>query len=197
MCPGGVIASASTDKNEVVVNGWSSSARNGQYSNSGLVTEIRPENWQAFASHGPLAALKFQESIEQTAFQSTGSILAPAQRVEDFIQQKVSSTLPRTSYRPGIVSRDLQEILPQFVTDSLRQGLLDFGKKMKGYRTNNAVLVGVESRSSSPVRIPRDTESLQHPQFSNLFPCGEGAGYAGGIVSAAIDGMRCAIALGE
>ena len=197
MCPGGVIASASTDNNEVVVNGWSSSARNGQYSNSGIVTEIRPENWQAYLEHGPLAALRFQESIEQNAYQSTGSIIAPAQRVEDFIQNRVSSTLPRTSYQPGIVSRDLQEILPSFITDSLRQGMLDFGKKMRGYRTNDAILVGVESRSSSPVRIPRDKENLQHPQLSNLYPCGEGAGYAGGIVSAAIDGMRCAEALGE
>ena len=197
MCPGGVIASASTYKNEIVVNGWSSSARNGPYSNSGIVTEIRPENWQAFKDHGPLAALRFQESIEQAAYQSTGSIVAPAQRVEDFVQNKVSSTLPRTSYQPGIVSRDLQDILPSFITDSLRQGMLDFGKKMRGYRTNDAILVGVESRSSSPVRIPRDKDSLQHPQLSNLYPCGEGAGYAGGIVSAAIDGMRCALALGE
>ena len=141
--------------------------------------------------------MRFQESIEQNAYQSTGSIIAPAQRVEDFIQNRVSSTLPRTSYQPGIVSRDLQEILPSFITDSLRQGMLDFGKKMRGYRTNDAILVGVESRSSSPVRIPRDKENLQHPQLSNLYPCGEGAGYAGGIVSAAIDGMRCAEALGE
>lgn len=197
MCPGGVIASASTDKNETVVNGWSSSARNGQYSNSGIVTEIRPENWQAFKTAGPLAALRFQEAIEQTAYASTGSIVAPAQRVEDFVQNRVSSTLPRTSYQPGIASRDLQSILPSFITDSLRQGLQDFGKKMRGYRTNDAILVGVESRSSSPVRIPRDKENLKHPQLSNLYPCGEGAGYAGGIVSAAIDGMRCALALGE
>ena len=197
MCPGGVIASASTDHNETVVNGWSSSARNGQYSNSGIVTEIRPENWQAYKAHGPLAALRFQENIEQIAFKSTGSIIAPAQRVEDFVQNKVSSTLPRSSYQPGLASRDLQEILPSFVSDSLRQGMIDFGKKMRGYRTNDAILVGVESRSSSPVRIPRDKESLRHPQIENLFPCGEGAGYAGGIVSAAIDGMRCANALAQ
>lgn len=195
MCPGGVIASASTDQNETVVNGWSSSARNGYFSNSGLVVEVKPENWQEYNSEGVLAALKFQEEIEQKAFKSTGSIKAPAVRVEDFIQNKVSSTLPRTSYQPGIEAHDLHEVLPQFITNSLRQGLIDFGKKMKGYRTNNAILVGVESRSSSPVRIPRDRASLQHPEISNLFPCGEGAGYAGGIVSAAIDGMRCADAI--
>ncbi|MDA8979553.1 NAD(P)/FAD-dependent oxidoreductase [Chitinophagales bacterium] len=195
MCPGGVIASASTGQNETVVNGWSSSARNGPYSNSGLVVEVKPQNWQTYASAGALAALKFQEEIEQLAFNATGSIQAPAQRVEDFIQNRVSSTLPRTSYQPGITSRDLSEILPSFITESMRDGLVEFGRKMKGYRTNNAILVGVESRTSSPVRIPRDKETLQHPQISNLYPCGEGAGYAGGIVSAAIDGMRCAEAL--
>lgn len=192
MCPGGVVASASTNDKETVVNGWSSSARNGAYSNSGLVVEVRPENWQTYKSFGALAALKFQEEIEHKAFSSTGSIIAPAQRVEDFIQNTVSKDLPRTSYQPGIESRDLRTILPDFISDSLAGGLVDFGKKMKGYRTNDAVLIGVESRSSSPVRIPRDKESLQHPQISNLYPCGEGAGYAGGIVSAAMDGMRCA-----
>lgn len=195
MCPGGVIASASTGQTETVVNGWSSSARNGPYSNSGLVVEVKPQNWQQYASAGPLAALKFQEQIEQLAFNATGSIEAPAQRVEDFIQNRVSSTLPRTSYQPGIASRDLTEILPDFIVESMRDGLVEFGRKMRGYRTNNAILVGVESRTSSPVRIPRDKESLQHPQIANLYPCGEGAGYAGGIVSAAIDGMRCAEAL--
>ena len=115
--------------------------------------------------------------------------------IEDFIQGRASSSLPRTSYQPGITSTDLEEILPDFITKSLRLGLMDFGKKMSGYRTNEAILVGVESRTSSPVRIPRDKESLRHPQIKNLYPCGEGAGYAGGIVSAAIDGMRCANAL--
>ncbi|MFT4968497.1 MAG: putative FAD-dependent dehydrogenase [Chitinophagales bacterium] len=195
MCPGGVIASASTDRNEIVVNGWSSSARNGIYSNSGMVVEVRPENWKEYANKGALAALKFQEQVEQNAFASTGSIEAPAQRVEDFIQNKLSSSLPRSSYQPGLASRDLSNILPNFITESLRQGLNDFGKKMRGYRTNDAILVGVESRTSSPVRIPRDQETLQHPRISNLYPSGEGAGYAGGIVSAAIDGMRCANAL--
>ena len=195
MCPGGVIASASTDINETVVNGWSSSARNGAYSNSGMVVEVKPENWTAYNQHAALAALKFQERIERKAFKTTGSIEAPAQRIEDFIQGRASSSLPRTSYQPGIISTDLEEILPEFITKSLRLGLMDFGKKMHGYRTNEAILVGVESRTSSPVRIPRDKESLRHPQIKNLYPCGEGAGYAGGIVSAAIDGMRCANAL--
>ena len=195
MCPGGVIASASTDISETVVNGWSSSARNGTYSNSGMVVEVKPENWTAYDQHGALAALKFQERIERKAFKTTGSIQAPAQRIEDFIQGRASSSLPRTSYQPGITSTDLEEILPDFITKSLRLGLIEFGKKMRGYRTNEAILVGVESRTSSPVRIPRDKESLRHPQIKNLYPCGEGAGYAGGIVSAAIDGMRCANAL--
>ncbi|MCB9256028.1 MAG: FAD-binding protein [Chitinophagales bacterium] len=197
MCPGGVVASASTNDKETVVNGWSSSARNGTYSNSGLVVEVRAENWQSYKDFGALAALKFQEEIEHKAFASTGSIIAPAQRVEDFIQNTLSKDLPRTSYQPGLESRDLRKILPNFISDSLAGGLMDFGKKMKGYRTNDAVLIGVESRSSSPVRIPRDKDSLQHPQISNLYPCGEGAGYAGGIVSAAMDGMRCAEMLSE
>lgn len=195
MCPGGVIASASTASNEIVVNGWSSSARNGPFSNSGMVAEVRPENWQKHKQFGALAALKFQEEVEQHAYSFTQSITAPAQRVEDFIQQKYSDTLPRTSYQPGISSFSLDEVLPDFISNSLRAGLIDFGKKMRGYRTNEAVLVGVESRSSSPVRIPRDKETLRHLQINNLLPCGEGAGYAGGIVSAAIDGMNCAQAL--
>lgn len=195
MCPGGVIAPAATEQNEIVVNGWSASARNGPYSNSGIIVEVKPENWQAYAKAGALAALAFQQHIEQIAFNATQSIAAPAQRMEDFIQQKVSSTLPRTSYQPGIESYDLDEILPEFIATSLRLGLIEFGKKMRGYRTNEAVLVGVESRSSSPVRIPREKDTLRHPQIVNLLPCGEGAGYAGGIVSAAMDGMACALKL--
>lgn len=195
MCPGGVIAPTMTDLNETVVNGWSSSARNGPFANSGIVVAVNPENWKHLSSHGVLAALEFQKQVEQKAFTSTGSIRAPAQRMEDFIQNKVSSTLPRTSYSPGIVSSALKEVLPSFITNSLREAFIDFGKKMRGYRTNEAVLVGVESRTSSPVRIPRDKETLRHPQIKNLFPCGEGAGYAGGIVSAAMDGMACANAV--
>lgn len=195
MCPGGVIAPAGTANNEVVVNGWSSSKRNGPYSNSGIVVQVNPENWQQYKDYGPLAALAFQSDIEQKAFQATGNIKAPAQRVEDFIQNRISTDLPRNSYLPGLVSKDLKQILPNFISESLKDALIAFGKKMKGYRTNEAVLVGVESRTSSPVRIPRDKEKLHHPQIKNLFPCGEGAGYAGGIVSAAMDGMACANAV--
>ena len=195
MCPGGIIAPAATSPGETVVNGWSPSTRNGRFANSGIVVSINPENWGHFNHLGPLAALEFQKEVEQKAFQITGSIQAPAQRMEDFIQNKVSQNLPQCSYIPGIISSELQQILPDFVSQSLKQGLIDFGNKMRGYRTNDAVLVGVESRTSSPVRIPRDKETLQHPQLSNLYPCGEGAGYAGGIVSAAMDGMACANAV--
>lgn len=195
MCPGGVIAPAGTNANETVVNGWSSSKRNGPYSNSGLVVAVNPENWQKYTNFGAMAALEFQKDIEQKAFQYTGSIQAPTQRVEDFIQNKLSKDLPRNSYLPGLISADLRAVLPKFIVESLQQGLIDFGNKMKGYRTNEAILVGVESRTSSPVRIPRDKEKFHHPVVTNLFPCGEGAGYAGGIVSAAMDGMACANAV--
>ncbi len=197
MCPGGVIAPASTGASETVVNGWSSSARNGPFSNSGMVVEVKPENWAQFENKGALAALEFQKQVEQKAFTATESIQAPAQRMEDFIQKKVSKQIPRSSYLPGLISHDLNSLLPDFIAETLRQGLIDFGKKMRGYRTNEAILVGVESRSSSPVRIPREKETLRHPQIKNLFPCGEGAGYAGGIVSAAMDGMACAMKLSD
>ena len=195
MCPGGIIAPAATGNGETVVNGWSPSTRNGRFANSGIVVSVNPENWAHLSNLGPLAALEFQKQVEQRAFQQTGSIKAPAQRMEDFIQNKLSSDLPNCSYIPGIVSAELSQILPEFITQSLRQGLIDFGNKMRGYRTNDAVVVGVESRTSSPVRVPRDKDTLQHPQLSNVYPCGEGAGYAGGIVSAAMDGMACANAV--
>lgn len=196
MCPGGVICSAATGSGETVVNGWSSSARNGPFANSGMVVTVEEANWLHLRQqHGALAALEFQKQVEHKAFNATGSIQAPAQRMEDFIQKKKSSSLPRTSYLPGITSVPLDAVLPDFISKSLRQAMIDFGKKMKGYRTNEAVLVGVESRTSSPVRIPRNKETFRHPQISNLFPCGEGAGYAGGIVSAAMDGMACANAI--
>ena len=195
MCPGGIIAPAATDAGETVVNGWSPSTRNGRFANSGIVVSVNPENWTHLQHLGPLAALEFQKQVEQKAFNQTGSIRAPAQRMEDFIQNKPSADLPTCSYIPGIISAELEHILPDFITQSLRRGLIDFGDKMRGYRTNDAVVVGVESRTSSPVRIPRDKETLRHPQLSNLYPCGEGAGYAGGIVSAAMDGIACANAL--
>lgn len=193
MCPGGVIAPAGTANNETVVNGWSSSARNGPFSNSGIVVQVEPENWQQYGAKGALAALAFQSEIEQKAFKVVGSIQAPAQRLEDFIQKRTSMHLPKSSYIPGLTSYDLNTVLPRFISDTLREGFIDFGKKMRGYRTNEAIVVGVESRTSSPVRIPRDKETLRHPQIKNLFPCGEGAGYAGGIVSAAMDGIACVL----
>lgn len=192
MCPGGIIAPAATDKGEIVVNGWSPSKRDGKFANSGMVVTVNPPHWLQEFGDGALAALEFQKKIEQNAFQSAKSIVAPAQRMDDFINNKISKDLPDCSYIPGVHSFDLRKILPTFISNSLSEGLAHFGKSMKGYRSNDAILVGVESRTSSPVRIPRDKKTLQHSQISNLFPCGEGAGYAGGIVSAALDGMACA-----
>ena len=195
MCPGGIIAPCATSAGEIVVNGWSPSKRNGKFANSGTVVSVNPSDWQAIFGDDILGALKFQEMVEQKAFSITKSIVAPAQRLEDFIQHKVSKTLPENSYIPGLISADLHQILPPFIAKNLQQGLINFGKSMHGYRTNEAILVGVESRTSSPIRIPRDKEKFCHPQISNLFPCGEGAGYAGGIMSAALDGMACANAI--
>lgn len=196
MCPGGIIAPASTAPGEIVVNGWSPSKRNGKFANSGMVVTIEEKDWQKYAAKGPLAAMYLQAEIEQKAFVKGGNDLtAPAQRLPDFVNKKLSATLPETSYIPGVKSAQLDEILPAEISTRLRGGLQAFGKKMRGYFTQEAVLVGVESRTSSPVRIPRDKETLQHPQISGLFPCGEGAGYAGGIVSAAMDGERVAEAI--
>ena len=192
MCPGGIIAPAATDAGEVVVNGWSPSKRNGKFSNSGMVVTVNPAHWLQTYGEGPLAALAFQKHVEQKAYAVNKSIVAPAQRMDDFIVKKVSKDLPECSYLPGVTSADLHRILPMFIGQSLAEGLSHFGKSMKGYRTNEALLVGVESRTSSPVRIPRDKDTYRHTQIENLFPCGEGAGYAGGIVSAALDGMACA-----
>lgn len=193
MCPGGIIAPAATSPGELVVNGWSPSKRNNPYANSGIVVSLEEKDWQAFKKHGALAALHFQRSIEQKAFASGGGkFVAPAQRLVDFAEKKLSASLPRCSYVPGIHSSQLKEVLPMFIYERLGQGFREAGKKIKGYFTNDAVVVATESRTSSPVRIPRDPESLQHPQIRNLFPCGEGAGFAGGIVSAAMDGERIA-----
>ncbi|MEI5984719.1 NAD(P)/FAD-dependent oxidoreductase [Sphingobacterium sp. PU5-4] len=191
MCPGGIIAPCATDHEEIVVNGWSPSKRNNPHANSGTVIQINLEDVKN-ADADPFALLDFQREIEQRAFQlGGGNLVAPAQRMVDFVQQKVSLDLPINSYKPGTRSVDLREVLPGFVHQALRGALPIFGKKMKGYYTNEAILVGVESRTSSPVRIPRDKDSFQHPQVAGLYPCAEGAGYAGGIVSAAIDGMNC------
>jgi uncharacterized FAD-dependent dehydrogenase len=198
MCPGGIIAPAATNAGEVVVNGWSPSKRNNPYANSGIVVTIDEKDVQSFKKHGPLAGMFFQQAIEQKAFATGGGkFVAPAQRLIDFCENKISSTLPRCSYLPGISSASLKEVLPGFIYKRLQLAFKEFGKKMvgsngKNYLTNEAVVVATESRTSSPVRIPRDPESLQHPQIFNLYPCGEGAGYAGGIVSAAMDGEKVA-----
>lgn len=191
MCPGGVIAPCATDEGEIVVNGWSPSKRNNPYANSGTVVQIELKDVPG-AADNPLALLDFQRAVEQKAFAAGGGKqVAPAQRMIDFVEGRVSTTLPDNSYKPGTKSVDLATVLPDFVTRSLRGALPIFGKKMKGYYTNEAILVGVESRTSSPIRIPRDPHTLQHPDVKGLYPCAEGAGYAGGIVSAAIDGMNC------
>ncbi len=193
MCPGGIIAPAATAPGEIVVNGWSPSKRNNPFANSGIVVSVDESDFQPYIKSGPLSALHYQSAIEQLAFQKgKGNLQAPAQRMIDFVNKKSSTNLPPASYIPGLQSVQLDEVLPAAVTIALREGLVAFGKKMKGYYTNDAVLVGVESRTSSPVRIPRDKETLMHSEVNGLFPCAEGAGYAGGIVSAAIDGERVA-----
>jgi len=195
MCPGGIIAPCATDQNEIVVNGWAPSKRNNPHANSGTVIQINLEDVVG-ADQDPFALLEFQRQIEQKAFElGGGNLVAPAQRMEDFVNNRVSVDLPENSYKPGTRSVDLREVLPKFVYSALQGALPVFGKKMKGYYSNEAILVGVESRTSSPVRIPRDKETLQHPQVTGLYPCAEGAGYAGGIVSAAIDGMNCVDAI--
>lgn len=195
MCPGGIIAPCATDYNEIVVNGWSPSKRNNPHANSGTVTQINVEDVPNAATD-PFALLEFQRQIEQQAFAlGGGNLVAPAQRMVDFVEGRVSRDLPLNSYKPGTRSVELSEVLPNFVHQSLKGALPLFGKKMKGYYTNEAILVGVESRTSSPIRIPRDKETLQHPQIKGLYPCAEGAGYAGGIVSAAIDGINCVNAI--
>lgn len=196
MCPGGIIAPAATSPGELVVNGWSPSKRNNPYANSGIVVGIDEKDTQHFQQYGPLAGMYFQKHVEEKAFEyGGGKFVAPAQRMADFVNNTVSASLPGCSYLPGIHSASLKKVLPGFVYESLRHAFIAFGKKMKGYYTNEAVILATESRTSSPVRIPRNKESLQHPQISNLYPCGEGPGYAGGIVSAAMDGERVAEAV--
>lgn len=195
MCPGGIIAPCATDLNEVVVNGWSPSKRNNRFANSGLVVQIDLSDITD-AANNPLAALEYQHAVEQLAYlHANNSIKAPAQRIVDFVNHKVSNDLPENSYLPGLTSANLHEVLPLHVSSRLKQALPVFGKKMKGYFSNEGILVGVESRTSSAVRIPRDRETFEHVQIKGLYPCAEGAGYAGGIVSAAIDGERCAEAI--
>lgn len=198
MCPGGIIAPAATAPGEVVVNGWSPSKRNNPYANSGTVVAVDEKDFAAYKFTGPLAAMQYQQMVEQMAFRAGGGrLVAPAQRMADFADGKTSSTLPDCSYLPGIHSVSLADVLPSAINAALKKALVGFGKKMKGYFTNDAVLVATESRTSSPVRIPRDKDSLQHIRIKGLFPCAEGAGYAGGIISAAIDGERCAVVAAE
>jgi uncharacterized protein len=210
MCPGGIIAPAATNPGELVVNGWSPSKRNNPYANSGIVVTVDESDANRYFDQGvngrkfrhpnistshkdPLLLMKFQQAIEQTAFDAGGGkFVAPAQRMVDFTESKLSGSLPACSYLPGTRSVHLKEVLPSFIYKNLQQAFIEFGKKMKGYYTNDAIVVATESRTSSPVRIPRDNEQLHHPQVKNLYPCGEGAGYAGGIVSAAMDGERVA-----
>lgn len=193
MCPGGIIAPCATAQEEIVTNGWSPSKRNNPYANSGIVVTVDEQDFALYGFEGPLAGLQYQRMVEQRCWEAGGKTQqAPAQRMIDFVKGKKSDSLPDCSYQPGLVSARLDQLLPKEITTRLQKAFESFGKKMKGYYSNNAVLVAPESRTSSPVRIPRDKITLQHPDISALFPCGEGAGYAGGIVSAAIDGENCA-----
>lgn len=193
MCPGGFIVPAATAPGEVVVNGMSPSRRDSPFANSGIVVAVEQEDIAPYKELGALAGLQFQKEIEQRACQIAGGTqVAPAQLVKDFVKGKTSSNLRETSYQPGLLSADMYDVLPPNLAFPLRDGFLDFGRKMKGYLTGEAQIIGVESRTSSPVRIPRDRDSCEHPIVKRLFPCGEGAGYAGGIMSAAMDGERCA-----
>ncbi|MBI1939050.1 MAG: FAD-binding protein [Ignavibacteriales bacterium] len=193
MCPGGIIIPSSTAPDELVLNGMSVSRRDSPFANSGLVVSIDENDWHEFKTHEVLAGLEFQKEIERIAFAAGGkNQSAPAQRITDFVKGKISSTLPETSYIPGIVSAPLHEILPKTISTGIRKSLFEFDKKMKGYFTEEAQILAAETRTSSPVRIPRDNTTLMHVDVEGLFPGGEGAGYAGGIVSAAIDGENCA-----
>jgi uncharacterized FAD-dependent dehydrogenase len=198
MCPGGVIAPCATSPGEVVTNGWSPSKRDQATANSGIVIELKLEDFAPYSKFGALAGLEFQKSIEKKAWHLAGeSQKVPAQRMVDFTKNQVSSEIPKTSYVPGTTSVEMGAVFPGFLSQILREGFSEFGKSMKGYLTNEAILHAPESRTSSPVRIPRDPISLEHIQIKGLYPCGEGAGYAGGIISAAIDGEKCAIQIFE
>ena len=196
MCPGGFIVPAASGPNQLVVNGMSPSNRGSRWANSGMVVEIRPEDIPGYEVHDVLAGIKFQEEIEYQCFiNGNCRQTAPAQRMTDLINGKISPDLPATSYTPGVISSPLHFWMPSLITERLRQGFRHFGKISHGFLTREALMIGVETRTSSPIRIPRDSEQLHHIRFDGLYPCGEGAGYAGGIVSAAIDGERCAEAL--
>lgn len=198
MCPGGMIVPAATAPGEIVVNGMSPSRRDSRFANSGMVVAVELDDLKPWAEHGAFAAMVFQAQVEQAMFAAgDGSQKAPAQRMEDFVRGRLSSDLPDSSYIPGLFSARLDRLLPEGIARRLQSALRVFGAKRPGYLTNEAVVVGTESRTSSPIRIPRRPETLMHPELPGLFPCGEGAGYAGGIVSAAMDGERVAAAIAD
>ncbi|MDE6741929.1 MAG: NAD(P)/FAD-dependent oxidoreductase [Muribaculaceae bacterium] len=193
MCPGGVVVAAGSGPEELVVNGMSASSRSSIWANSGMVVEIHPGDFPEYAGRGEFEMLDLVEDLEKKFYKaSSDQIVAPAQRMKDFVEGKNSKNLPPSSYIPGLYEARLDQLLPPFIATRLQKGFCDFGRKAKGFLTNDAILIGLESRTSSPVRIPRDKETLCHIEVKGLYPAGEGAGYAGGIVSAAIDGMRCA-----
>lgn len=198
MCPGGIIVPSMTAENQTVVNGMSNSRRNSPFANSGMVVELQVQDFADFKQFGVLAGLKFQENFEELAFKNGGrDQVAPAQRISDFVRNKISGSLSETSYLPGLISSPMHFWMPETISKRLQEGLKFFDRQMHGFASSEGKIVGVESRSSSPVRIPRNPETLSHIRISNLFPCGEGAGYAGGIVSSAIDGMNCAEAISK
>jgi uncharacterized FAD-dependent dehydrogenase len=198
MCPGGLVVPAATAPGEIVVNGMSLSRRDSPYANSGTVVAVELEDLKPYAKYGVFAGLEFQRDVEQRMFRAgDGSQAAPASRLTDFVKSKTSKDLPDTSYIPGLIPAPLHQILPQSIFSRLQQGVQDFGRKMRGYYTEEANVIGTESRTSSPVRIPRDRASYQHPDLPSLYPCGEGAGFAGGILSAAMDGQNVARAVSE
>ncbi|MCX6330073.1 MAG: FAD-dependent monooxygenase [Bacteroidia bacterium] len=196
MCPGGFIVPSATSQEEVVVNGMSPSGRNSPFANSGIVVEIKMEDVMKYRNHGEFSGLEFQKEIEKDAWINGGKTQsAPAQRLTDFVAGKLSSSLPKVSYSPGTTSSPMHDWLPPSISRRLREGLKLFGSAMKGFLTDEAVVLGVESRTSSPIRVPRNEETLEHISISGLYPCGEGSGYSGGIVSSAVDGMRAAEAV--
>ena len=196
MCPGGIVAPCATSPGEVVTNGWSPSRRNNPHANSGMVVQVGPEDWGALGFKGPLGGMHFQQHVEHACWQAAGRTqAAPAQRLSDFVSGRLSKTLPRTSYVPGVASVRLDVVLPPVVAASLKEGFKTFDRKMRGFMHPEAIVIGPESRTSSPVRIPRDPDTLQHPDLAHFYPTGEGGGYAGGILSAAMDGRRVAKAV--
>lgn len=193
MCPGGVVVAAGSGPEELVVNGMSASSRSSIWANSGMVVELRPGDFPEYAGRGEFEMLDLVEDLERKMYEASDQgIVAPAQRMKDFVDGKASKNLPPSSYIPGLYEARMDQLLPPFITTRLQKGFSEFGRKAKGFLSNDAILIGLESRTSSPVRIPRDKETLCHTDVKGLYPAGEGAGYAGGIVSAAIDGIRCA-----